>query len=204
MANRSGISGAAVAFATVGGVLIYAGFRGVNPLQAMRDIGGGKPPAVSSQSTVLDGFGSAVGDALGGVGKQLAGLSYVVSAAQRYTGDKYSQPRRQQAGYSDCSSFVDKALKDCGISPPFDAWASTANYRMSPDWKTIQVSESRPGDIAISSHHMVLVTAAGGTAAIGQQNPRVNVRTGSVANLMGSQLYVYKTYVGRAGKVVTA
>lgn len=203
MANQGGISGAAVAVATVGGILIYAGFRGVNPLQAMRDIGSGKPTAVSSQSTVLDGFGSAVGSALGDVGKQLAGRANVVSAAQRYTGDKYSQPRRRQSGYSDCSSFVDKALKDCGISPPFDAWANTANYRMSPDWKTIPASESRPGDIAISSHHMVLVTAIGGSAAIGQQNPRVNVRTGSVANLMGSQSYVYKTYVGKTGKVVS-
>lgn len=51
-----------------------------------------------------------------------------------------------------------------------------------------------PGDVAVSSHHMVLVTAQGGTAAIGQQNPTVNVRTGSVANLMGSQTYVYKRY----------
>lgn len=193
MANGNGISGLAVAIATAGGILVYAGFRGVNPVKALRDVSSGNPPPVEDKKTDLGAYemGTAVAGALPGI----IGTA-VSAAAQKYVGDKYSQARRTQPGWSDCSSFSDKILTDIGIPPPVK-WASTANYRISPEWKTIPAAQSKPGDIAISSHHMVLVTAAGGTAAIGQQNPRVNVRTGSVANLMGGQSYVYKTYVGK-------
>jgi hypothetical protein len=44
---------------------------------------------------------------------------------------------------------------------------------------------------------MVMITAAGGAAAIGQQNPRVNVRTGTVKDLMSND-YVCKRYVPKA------
>lgn len=194
MASKGGISGLAVAFATAGGLLVYAGFRGVSPLQALKDVSSGKPPPVAKTgSSALDITatpiaGTAVAAASGAIG------GMVSSAAQKYAGDKYSQTKRTQSGWSDCSSFADKVLTDVGIPPPVK-WAATANYRMSPHWRTIPASQAQPGDIAISSHHMVLVTAAGGTAAIGQQNPRTNVRTGSVAQLMGSQSYVYKRYV---------
>jgi hypothetical protein len=198
MANqKGGLSGLAVAYIGIGGVLVYAGFRGETLVQALREIGGGKPAPVSSAKLDLSplmttgyGAGAAAGNALQGVA--------VASQAQKYASDKYSQAKRQQSGYSDCSSFVDKILTDMGIPPPVK-WASTANYRMSPQWKTISAAESKPGDIAVSSHHMVLVTANGGSAAIGQQNTKTNVRTGTVANLMGGQTYVYKTYVGRQG-----
>ena len=45
-----GVSGSAVAVATLGGVLIYAGFRGVTPLQALRDATGGHPPPVEGHA----------------------------------------------------------------------------------------------------------------------------------------------------------
>lgn len=192
--KNAGISGMAIAAASFGGILVYAGFRGISPLQALRDIGSGKPPGVASNPvdlTVTE-VGENVGTILSGVGGAV-----VVAAAQKYKGDQYSQAKRTQDGWSDCSSFCDKAFRDAGIPPPVK-WAATANYRMSPDWKTIPRTQAKPGDIAISGGHMVLVTAAGGTAAIGQQNPRVDVRTGSVADLMSGQSYVYKTYVGKA------
>lgn len=191
--TTSGISGPAVAVATIGAVLVYAGFRGVTPLQALRDIGSGAPPAVAGHpadltASVSSGTGSATGQ-----------RGSVVAAAQKYVGDTYSQAKRTQTGFSDCSSFVDKALKDAGIAPPGSPWASTANYRMSPAWKTIPAAQSQAGDIAISSSHMVLVTGQGGSSAIGQERTGVNVRTGSVASLFGSQSYVYKTWTGYGG-----
>jgi hypothetical protein len=192
--TSNGISGTAVAVASVGAVLVYAGFRNVSLVQALRDLTSGKPPAVQGKSTdVTTGPGGGGGTA-SGFGD--ARRSSVVSATSKYTGDVYSQAKRTQAGFSDCSSFVDKALKDAGIQPPQSPWASTANYRMSPEWKTIPASQALPGDIAISAAHMVLITTAGGASGIGQQKPGVNVRTGTMATLFGSQSFVYKTWTG--------
>lgn len=193
MATSNGISGLAVAVAAGGAVLVYAGFRGVSPLQALRDTAGGKPPPVVGTPTVVTPTNTGV---TGSSGLPDSTRAAVVAAAQKYRNDIYNQFKRAQPGYSDCSSFVDKALKDAGIKPPFSPWANTANYRMSPEWKTIPTALARPGDIALSSGHMVLVTAEQGTAAIGQQRTNVNVRTGTVSELMGTQSYVYKTWTG--------
>lgn len=193
MSNTSGgISGIAVAVATGGAVLVYAGLRGVSPLQAARDVGGGKPPAVVGKPTTAPVTGGVPASSGFGDARRAA----VVSAAQKYAGDIYSQAKRTQTGYSDCSSFVDKALRDAGISPPSHPWANTALYRLSPEWKTITADKVQPGDIAISAAHMVLVTAKGGTAGIGQQRPGVNVRTGTMQTLFGTQFYVFKTWTG--------
>lgn len=35
-----------------------------------------------------------------------------INAAMKYKGDNYSQPRRMQKGYSDCSSLIYKGLRD--------------------------------------------------------------------------------------------
>jgi hypothetical protein len=188
MARGNGISGLAIAFATAGGILVYAGFRGTNPIQALKDVSSGSPVGITSNPTsVAAELGSIVAGVTPGI--VAAGVS---AAAQKYAGDKYSQARRTQSGYSDCSSFCDKILRDIGIPPP-TKWAATANYRISPAWKNLPLRDTLPGDIAINGHHMVMITAAGGTAAIGQQNPRVNVRTGTVANLMSND-FVCKRY----------
>lgn len=192
-----GISGLAVAFATAGGLLVYAGLKNLSPAAALRDVSTGRPSPVVDQGVELSG--AAASAAVGGLGVGAGGAAAaaggaVAAAAAKYMGDRYSQLRRTRAGWSDCSSFADKVLSDVGIRPPV-RWASTANYRASPEWVTIPREQARAGDIAISSGHMVLVTGTAGASAIGQQNPRVNVRTGSVDQLMGSQSYVYKRYI---------
>jgi len=190
--------------AALGGVLMYAGFSGVSPLAALRAISTGHPipPATTRTDLTNDTvnvsggviwappgtFGHGTGDAL---------RAAVVGASGKYTGDRYSQIRRREPGFSDCSAFVDKCLRDAGIDPPSDPWANTTLYLMSPQWHTIPQSQALPGDIAISVGHMVLITAAGGTQAIGQENERVNVRTGTPASLFSStEAYVFKTYTG--------
>lgn len=202
MASTGGISGLAVAFASVGGLLVYAGLRGTTPIGALREVSGGKPAPVSSTGTTLTGssVGSAAGNAAQAIAGQLGGgvvgprATGVAGAAQKYAGDKYSQVKRTQVGWSDCSSFCDKILTDVGVPPPVK-WASTANYRISPEWKTIRLADSQAGDIAVNSHHMVMILGPGGKSAIGQQNPRVNVRSGTVDQLIDN--YQVKRYVGR-------
>lgn len=187
-----GIPGLAVALAAAGGILAYAGFRNQNPLQALKEISGGKPAPVETKTVDLGFYqaGSAVAGAAG-----VAATAGVAGAAQKYANDQYSQARRTQPGWSDCSSFCDKILTDIGIPPPVK-WASTANYRISPEWQTIPLSETKPGNIAVNSHHMVMILSAGGDQAIGQQNTRSDVRRGSVRDLMGSS-FVCKRYVGK-------
>lgn len=192
----AGISGIAVAVAGIGGVVMYAGFRGITPIQALQQISSGKPAPIANTSTQLTT--PVAGIAMQGVNAALAQAAgplaaRISAAAATYKGDRYSQPRREQSGWSDCSSFCDKILTDCGVPPPVK-WASTANYRLSSTWKKIPADEAQPGDVAVSSHHMVMVTGPGGSTAIGQQNPRTNVREGSVASLMGSQTYSYYRY----------
>jgi len=193
----TGISGVAVSVATLGAVLIYAGFRGVSPIQALRDVAGGHPaPVVGTPTSITS---STTGGGGAGTGATTAsGLrGAVVAGASANSGDTYSQARRTQPGYSDCSSFVDKALHSAGIKPPGATWANTTNFRLAGDWRTIPASQAQPGDIAVSVGHMVLVTGAGGSSAIGQERTGVNVRTGSVASLFGSGTkYVYRTYRG--------
>lgn len=194
-----GISGMSVALVAAGGILVYAGFKNLSPVGALRDVSGGKPSGVSNVSTDLS-----AGIVLGQVAAGAAQGAAVLSFAARYENDKYSQAKRTQVGWSDCSSFCDKILTDMGIPIPVK-WASTSNYRISPQWVTVPLAETKPGDIAVNSHHMVMITAAGGTAAIGQQNSRVNVRTGTVPDLMSND-YVCKRYVnqGIGGKAVAA
>ena len=189
-----GINGLSIGVTTVGVALVYAGFRGVSPLTVFKEVSGGKLPPVVGKPTT---------DPVAGVPSLPSGFgdsrrAAVVAAAQKYAGDQYSQLKRTQPGFSDCSSFVDKALRDAGIEPPMNQWANTALFRISPEWKTIPASQAQPGDIAISAAHMVLITAAGGTSGIGQQRAGVNVRTGSMATLFGSQSYVFKTWTGYA------
>lgn len=204
MANSAGISGTAVGVATVGAVLVYAGFRGVSPLEALRNIATGKPlPVTSKPTTITPGAGGGGGTA-SGFATNNALRSAVVTGAKSFSADQYSQVKRTQTGFSDCSSFVDKALKAAGIKPPQYTWASTANFRLSPEWITIPFAQAEPGDIAVSSSHMVLITSAGGQSAIGQQRPGRNVQEGSTKDLMsGTGTYVWKTYKGYAQGTVS-
>lgn len=192
-----GISGGAVAVATSGLVLAYAGFRGVSPIQALREIAGGHPTPVAAAPATQSSAGQS------GLPTDVPGLrGKVVAASQTYIGDKYSQAKRTRSGYSDCSSFVCKAFHDAGIPNPDgrSAWPNTTNFANSPSWRTIPQAQAQPGDIAVASgQHMVLVTGNGGSAAIGQENAKSNVKTGSALGLFSSgerASVKFKTYTG--------
>jgi len=194
----SGLSGLSVGVITVGGLLVYAGIRGVTPLQALRDVSSGKPPTIPNQGASVDSGGNVAQLGQGTVGTITAG-------ARMFAADKYSQARRTEPGYSDCSSFVDKAYHAAGIELPDGRmkWPNTTAFATAPAWRTINASETKPGDIALAisptgHNHMVLITAAGAAEAIGQQNPLTNVKTGTIPQLfanVGGDI-VYRTYIG--------
>lgn len=195
-----GISGVAVGIAAVGGLLVYAGFRGVSPLDALRDVSSGKPAGLPVQtSSGAPGFGAGTG----GVaqtslpsGSVSGPHPEIVAGAMRYAGDRYSELMRDQPGYSDCSSFVGKALRAAGISPP--AGSTTLSYLT---WRALtQVPQSAigAGDLLVSPAHMAI--AINSTTAIGQQNGSVNVQIGPIGQLMWGQSWTALRYTGGASQ----
>lgn len=207
MADTSkGLSGTAVGVLTVGALLAYAGFRGISPLQALRDVSSGKPPAVPSTNA-----GLVVGDSAGqGGSAQSSAVSpqgtafgkAVANAASGFRSDKYSQGAMQRigTGYSDCSSFAAKSFRAAGVTSIQSYW-TTLSFRTSSKFKVIKTSDASAGDIIItpfatlSGAHMAVVTAPG--QAIGQQNSRSNVQTGSFETIMyGKPSFIAMRYVG--------
>lgn len=187
----AGLSGVAVGVTAAGGVLMYAGLRGVSPAQALKDVLSGKPPAVPKGNIV-----GAVGGALhpgttGGGGSAVGGR--LVTAAYTHAGERYSQARRWQKGYSDCSSFVGKSFKDIGITPPGPSvtWA----YQTWSKLRKINRSQLAAGDLCGNFTHIIMAT--GNNSAIGQQNDRENVQTGTPEGLMsGTGSFICMRYVG--------
>lgn len=196
----SGISGVAVALASAGGVLLYAGFQGLSPIAALKDITGGKTKALVPGTVSFTNDPSNLGQ--GGIGVIPADWSgssalggRIVTAALAHRTERYSQAKRWEAGYSDCSSFVGKALKDCGITPP--GGSTTMSYRTWTQLRTVPRDSVQPGDILSGSGHVAI--AVDGQRAIGQQNSRQNVRLDSIDSIMYGQVgWVVRRYVGAA------
>lgn len=125
----------------------------------------------------------------------------LVQAEMQNVNDHYSESQRWSPGFSDCSSFVGKALKSIGITPPGSS--VTTDYLLSPDWTLISRSDIQTGDICVNATHMV--TALDNATAIGQQNPSRNVATGPIDDMMaGTGSFVCKRYVGASSTVTNA
>lgn len=185
----AGISGVGVGVAAAGALLVYAGFSGTNPLTALRDIASGNPPAIRNTA------GSRVATIANGdpvlVGKMpRTGYPDLLTAVQQFKADHYSQARRWDPGYSDCSSFVGKGFKALGITPPGSS--TTWDYLGWPLLVKITQFQAGPGDLLITTSHMAVVVDQ--INAMGQQNPTSNVRTGKWADIMfpgGYGIYRY-------------
>lgn len=204
MAQGGGLPGIAVGMAAAGSLLIYAGFQGTDPLNALKQIATGKPAGLAGKAAAREALYEGVGvggSGTGGGGVAQASLSGAaisgphpefVAAAERFAGDTYSQSRRWQAGYSDCSSFVGKALKACGITPP--GASTTSSYLVWRKAKPVPKSSIGAGDFLVSSGHMAI--AINSTTAIGQQRKGVNVKVAPISQIMWGQSWVALRYTG--------
>lgn len=68
----------------------------------------------------------------------------LTDAIQKHLGESYSQTRRGQSGFSDCSSFVGKVLKDAGINTFNGLPTAKAMY---DSGKLQSVTKAQPGDL---------------------------------------------------------
>lgn len=184
------ISSLHLAIAAGGGVLLYAALRGVSPVQALRDVTSGHPPAVSTEGKTIQGADYQPGELgssdwhgvyrLSKTPKSMQKPSTLIAAANGHASESYSQGSRWAKGKSDCASFVGKALLDIGVTPP--GGSTTTDYLGSSAW--VKVSAPRAGDIAVNAQHMVL--CVDGSHGIGQQNSRRNVQRDTLDNLMAN------------------
>lgn len=188
MTPRGGISGTGVAITVAGMLLIYGGFLGTSPLEVLRRLSSGTlPSAKEKSSTVTGASGTVVATSYS---------SSFVAGCQQFAADHYSETRRNQAGYSDCSSFICKGLRAAGVQGAFPGgWPRTTITLKT--WSAMHrtTSAMQPGDLAISDTdgygaHVVMITGAG--QAIGQQNSRVNVQSGALADLMTVPYHIYR------------
>lgn len=72
-----------------------------------------------------------------------------IAAAMKYKGDRYSQPRRMDKGFSDCSSLIQKAGIDIGLWKKTDKNVTTHRMGIEGDarFKLIARSAMQRGDI---------------------------------------------------------
>jgi hypothetical protein len=191
-----GVSGVAVALASAGGVLIYAGFQGQNPLEALKDITSGKSKALEPGTVSFVNDPTSIGGAVAagyGTGAASGVGASIAAAALTHKTEKYSGAKRWQTGFSDCSSFVGKALKDVGITPP--GGSTTGSYRTWKKLQTVSRSDIQPGDILSGPGHVAI--ALDSTQAIGQQNGRTNVQIADIEKIMYRQPgWVPRRYMG--------
>jgi cell wall-associated NlpC family hydrolase len=185
------VSGVGVALATAGGVLLYAGLKGENPLTALRDIAAGHPAGPSTAPGITAGA-AAPAQAAPVQGPSASGFGpALVAAARSHRMDRYSQLQRNSAGFSDCSSFVGKSLRDIGVTPPGSS--TTGDYLAWSALYKVPAADTVPGDLLANSAHMAVVTGPG--TAIGQQNPLRNVAEGTFASIMsGTGAYLCLRY----------
>lgn len=203
--DGQGISGIAVAMATAGGVLLYAGFQGKGVVAALKEISTGKASSLpaSTVSWSTSGGGAAGGLAAAAFGTGGGPHPEFVQAALRRGNELYSQTKRWADGYSDCSSFVGKVLKDNGITPP--GASVTSSYLVWNKLRTISRSEIGAGDLLCGSGHIAIAMSA--TQAIGQQNGRDNVKVGAISDLMFGEQWTPRRYTGASsggGRVMAA
>lgn len=202
MAAAGGVPGIAVGMAAGAALLIYAGFQGVDPITALKDVATGQPKGLADRAAMHQALYEGVGVEGGGSGgitqASLDGASVsgphpeFVSAAGAYAGDTYSGPRRWQPGFSDCSSFVGKALKKCGVTPPGSS--TTSSYLAWRKAKPISRGQIGAGDFLVSPGHMAM--AINNSMAIGQQRKGRNVQIGPISQIMWGQSWIALRYIG--------
>lgn len=170
----------------VGAILVRAGLTGAAPTDTIRELLTGHLSPLPAGAAPSD-----QGVATGGAG---AGASGLVGAVQAFKGDKYSQLKRWQDGYSDCSSFVGKGFKSMGVTPP--GGSTTLDYAAWGKLKSIPRASVQAGDLLLKPGVHIAIATSNSTA-IGQQNSRSNVKESTISDIMfGASPFICLRYQG--------
>lgn len=200
--GRPGVSGVAVALTAAGSLMIYAGVRGVNPVTALREVAAGQTEPIGTSAVRLDdSLSGGITYASTSPGSVPAGAHpEIADATSRYRSDRYSQLKRAQPGYSDCSSFAAKSMRAAGIDVGNLTTYGFLGWR---GLRRIDKSQIARGDLLINQVHMAI--ALDGSTAIGQQNSHRNVATGTFeAIMMNTGPWSAYRYVGESPRGVAS
>lgn len=184
--QTAGISGKAIALATAGGVLVYAGLRGESPLDSLRGILTGSPsPIPEGKPVTLDfGGGTFGGDRTAPAASAVAGRAADIALQQ--VGKPYrwgaSGPDR-----FDCSGLISYAYNHAGA--PFGRMTS-AGMAVSPKFRKISRSQVAAGDVLYKPGHVALAT--GSNSLVEAPRTGIPVRTRAI----GGGWTMYLRYVG--------
>lgn len=194
-----GISGAGLALATAGGVLLWSGLGDITPIQLLKDVSSGKqlpPIRVGSPLTLLeDALKSAVSGlnpfsgngspAVQGFVQGLTGISYtpsalgnaIAQAAIKYDGVPYKWSGADPSGW-DCSGFVTYVLHhDLGLNLPSNTHTVTLQFLTWSGAVTVPKSQAQAGDLVCWPTHVAI--AINPTTCIGAETYGVGTVTGT-------------------------
>lgn len=156
MAQQASVNGLALGVATAGGLLIYAGLRGENPLAALRDVLTGSPAPVPAGKPVtvdIPAWSGGPGD-WGGGSFSGGSLPQLYNAATKYLGVKYRWGGTNPATGLDCSGLVQVAFRDIGITAPRTSWTQR-------NWSKVKVvSDPGTGDLVWWPGHIGIMRDA--------------------------------------------
>lgn len=154
MAKTGGISGVAVAGAAAGGLLVYAGLRDVNPLQALRDVLSGAPPPVLAGSGLPHVTGNTVAGAVPGTE-----AGRIVASARQYLGVPYRWGGASPSAGFDCSGLVTWVLHhDVGLNLPSNTHTVTGQFLVWSGATTVPASSRQAGDLVCWANHIAICT----------------------------------------------
>jgi cell wall-associated NlpC family hydrolase len=159
MPGNGGVSGTAVGLATAGGLLLFAGIKGVGIPDALRQVlaTGTLPAGISPPSG-----GTAAGGVLSSTGNAIA------DAHLRHVGAPYRWAGADPSGW-DCSGFPSYVLHhDLGYELPSDYHTVCMQFLV---WKgAVRIAAAEPGALVVWPTHMGV--AIDGTRMVSAVNPR--------------------------------
>lgn len=156
-----GLPGTAVAALAAGGLLAYAGFRGVSPLQALREVTSGRPGQVRATGATFDPVTLAHAptsgiDQGGGYGWAGRGPQLLAEVKRIGVGRSYSQLRRTGPNSYDCSGLVWRAGVNLGFWGPGErAYRSAFSTATFPREASAAGLSRRPASEAVQAGDIV-------------------------------------------------
>jgi cell wall-associated NlpC family hydrolase len=162
MARQASVNGLALGVATAGGLLIYAGLRGENPLAALRGVLTGSPapvPAGKPVTVELPNWSGGTGDWGSGTfsGTGAAGVGKAVSIALAQVGKPYKWGGKGPSVF-DCSGLISYAYIQAGL---MTGYLTSWGFATSTKFRKVKRQEVQAGDVLWRTGHVALYIGNG-------------------------------------------
>jgi cell wall-associated NlpC family hydrolase len=162
MAQQATINGLALGVATAGGLFVYAGLRGENPLASLRSVLTGSPaplPAGKPVTVDVPAWSGGSGDWGSGdfSGTSATGVGHAVQVALAQVGKPYAWGKSGPNSF-DCSGLVSYAYIQAGL---LQSRLTSWGFASSPKFGKVRAQAAMPGDVVWKPGHVALVIGAG-------------------------------------------